>query len=343
MANNAHDRKELKESVNELIEEELPVDEESLPQTSKTVEEAVKQILPDHYTYGIKDSELKKPYSKLNVLPNKMYAYSGNEEGELNIVLDQAFASGLTHKSKYKSRNEDGIFLDADTQTAMITDGVGSTMHSEIASNVAIHSMAQILDESRKQGTPPLPLSEFPARLHKAVLEYQKNNKESNTAATLVAARIKPDKKVEFVHSGDSKALLIRGKKVVWQNTEDNVKEYLKARYNLKSDEEVKEFAEDHPQLRLDSITQCLGMEENTIQAHHHTEQADSGDIILLCSDGLTDTINPEELAKFIQEKKEQGMALNNISKELQEYVLNEWSSNKGKPDNLTFLLIELE
>lgn len=339
MANNAHNRKEHKESVNKLIEEELPIDEEPLTQTSETIQEAVKQLIPDHYTYGLKDSELKKPYSKLDALPNKMYAYSGNEDGELNIVLNQALASGSTSKSKWKHRNEDGIFLDADSQTAMITDGVGSTSHSEIASNVAIHTMAQILNNSKKQGTPPLPLSEFPKKLNRAVLDYQKNNKESNTASTLVAARIKPDQKVEFVNAGDSRAILIRGDKIVWQNTEDNVKEFLRKRYNLKSDEEVENFAKDYPELKLDSITQCLGME---VDPDYHTQQGKSGDIVLLCSDGLTDTMKPEEIAEFIADKKKEGMGLNNIRKELHENIINQWNSNKGKPDNLTFMLLEL-
>jgi len=355
MPNNANDPERLEADINKLIEEELPVDEDPLP-AAANVEEAVNRILPDHYTFDVKDDDLKKPLSSLNILPNKMYGYSGNEDGEFNIVIDNGLVSGLTEKTKWKHRNEDGIFFDADSQTGIVMDGVGSTMHGETASSVGIYSAAQLMKKSREKGTPPLPLKELPTKMHRAITDFQKNNESYKSAsATCVAARVKENRKVEFVSAGDSRALLIRGENIVWQNKEDNMKEFLKARYKLETNEAVEDLTKKYPNLELNSVVQCLGMDEfyidfenaitsnDKINPHFHTEQAQKGDIVLLCSDGLTDTIPPEQIAKFINERRNKGMSINRINQELKNEVYNKWLKKEGKTDNLSILLIEIK
>ncbi|MFC1810851.1 PP2C family protein-serine/threonine phosphatase, partial [Patescibacteria group bacterium] len=345
---------------------DLPVDEEPLP---ANIHDALTQIIDleevkKHKTYGVDDAILTGKLSEAKILPDKMYAYSGNENGSLNIVCNNILIAGFTDKG-LRGYNEDGIFVDADSETLMVTDGVGSSGSGEVCSNIGIHVLAQLLKKVRDGEMKMFDMAELPTFLHRAVIEYKENNeKYKRTGATMVAAQVHDDKTVEFVHAGDSTAMLIRGLEVVWENEPDNGYQFLKENRDM-SEAEIDEMYERINERDIDEggkgnstpegLVQSLGQQpsfidfkkgiqsDDILNGKHHTEQAQKGDIILLCSDGLTKTIGSEEVAKFIDERHQQGMALNRIAEELKEELKKRWNNGEGSIDNVTVLLAEIK
>lgn len=355
---------EIENTLAQLKDEGALVDDEK-PVSASSIQEAVDQVLEgkliETFTYEVPDKELRKPMGEIKIMPDNMHAFSGNEEGELTIIGDNTLITGLTvngidYKTfRRKKINEDGLFVDANSKTVMVTDGVGGAGKGEVATNIANHIMAQLLKKSQKAGTPAIPLQETVNKMHRAVKEYQKNNgaEHARASATMVAARIKNDRTVEFVHLGDSKGLLVRGREIKYETRDDNVYEYIKAIHKF-DDAAAREYFNRKPGMRDDAIIQslgcveaCLDMEGNEfskdrVNPNYKEVKGIKGDVVVLCSDGLTDTLSPEDIASYIDLRRKKGVALNVIADEIKQTVLDKMKKDEGKPDNLTISLIEL-
>jgi len=278
-----------------------------------------------------------------------MEAFAGNESGS----REAKFATGAVHATTdigvnhYK--NEDGIFVDEESNTIVLTDGIGSSGSGEVASSIAAYVTSELLKDSRDKKTPAYPLRDMPTILHRAVQEYQKHNGPyyKDCSTTLAAARLNKDNKtVEFVHVGDSKALLIRNGELVYNSQDDNLLTYIMINRNM-----TKSEAED---LLLDlnanssSVIQSLGHEANAINLktgktssdstnpHHTVLKVQKGDVVLLCSDGLSDTLSPQQIAAYVQGKLRENVDTKEIVESLKKDAMKLMRDGRGKPDNIS-------
>ena len=95
------------------------------------------------------------------------------------------------------------------------------------------------------------------------------------------------------MHVGDSRAYLYRDGELRQLTRDHSLVEELRRQGRLTTEE-----AEEHPQRSI--ITRALGPEPD-VELDVHTHQARSGDLYLLCSDGLTSMVREERMREILE------------------------------------------
>ena len=143
---------------------------------------------------------------------------------------------------------------------------------------------------------------------------------------TTITVALVENGNVAFGHVGDSRAYLIRDGRME-QVTEDHslVNEL------MKSGKLSREEAETHPQRSV--ITRALGTDPD-VDADTFTIEAKSGDVFLLCSDGLTDMVGEREILELVELNREDiDAALKSLVKA---------ANRSGGEDNITVVAFEI-
>ena len=128
-----------------------------------------------------------------------------------------------------------------------------------------------------------------------------------------------------IVHAGDSRAYLWRGG-VIRQLTRD----HSMVQQLVDSGQITREQAATHPQKNL--ITRALGVSANIVPEYNRCE-VQPGDVLLLCTDGLTNMVPDEEIALILQET-----ACFDAPR-----ILIERAIQGGGQDNITVVLMGVE
>ena len=203
-----------------------------------------------------------------------------------------------------RSHNEDAVFADAGLGLAILADGMGGYNAGEVASGMA----ATLISESFTRYPPSVgpgaePLGDVEAVEQLIASEVQAANMAifnagqtqsgcSGMATTLVLACFY-DNQMTVAHAGDSRLYRLRGD-VFEQLTRDHslLQEQLDS--GLISAEEAR-----HSHNR-NLVTRGLGVDPD-LEVEIHTHDLQAGDLVLLCSDGLNDMVQDEEIALTLQ------------------------------------------
>ncbi|HEY53513.1 MAG TPA: Stp1/IreP family PP2C-type Ser/Thr phosphatase, partial [Caldilineae bacterium] len=233
-------------------------------------------------------------------------------EDAISTVLDWRETLGLEDKDQ---RTRGHLFA--------ISDGMGGHAAGEIASNLVIDTLFQSYYASESVSVRDA-LAQAIADANQAVCEQAEANPTyAGMGATLVAAVLLEDELV-IGNVGDSRAYLFRDGEVS-QITHDHswVAEQVKAGVF------TEEKASHHPYRNV--ITRSLGPDRDSTPDFFHL-QAKPGDVLLLCTDGLSNLLTDEELAQFLKAYPSDQAA----------DVLLEQVLERGAPDNVTFALIDI-
>jgi hypothetical protein len=157
---------------------------------------------------------------------------------------------------------------------------------------------------------------------------YDRSSTDPNTSGmgTTITVALAEDGQVAFGHVGDSRAYLIRHG-AMEQVTEDHslVNEL------LKSGKLSPEEAETHPQRSV--ITRALGTDPD-VDVDTFTIDAETGDVFLLCSDGLTDMVDEHRILELVEENR------GDIEAALKALVRA--ANRGGGEDNITVVAFEI-
>ncbi|PKO89696.1 MAG: protein phosphatase [Betaproteobacteria bacterium HGW-Betaproteobacteria-10] len=209
-----------------------------------------------------------------------------------------------TDPGRARLRNEDAVFADAALGLAILADGMGGYNAGEVASGMATTLLAS--NFARYMPTHLLGtgaaghLAEAEERLaHEVAVTNQaiynaaqSQPQYAGMATTLVVAWFY-DNRLVVGHIGDSRLYLWRGE-YLQQLTRDHslLQEQL--------DSGMISLADARHSLHKNLVTRGLGVgPEVATEIHDYDVQA--GDIVLLCSDGLTDMIEDKEIALVLQ------------------------------------------
>ena len=152
----------------------------------------------------------------------------------------------------------------------------------------------------------------------------QEDSSRSGMGTTLTGLLVDGDE-VAIVHVGDSRAYVFRDGELRQLTRDHSLVEELRRQGRLTPEE-----AEEHPQRSI--ITRALGPERD-VELDVHTHQARSGDVYLVCSDGLTSMVREDRLREILAE-----------SGSLQEAVdaLVAEANEMGGRDNITVVLFRV-
>src|SRR2546425_5085223 len=202
----------------------------------------------------------------------------------LKIVEEAA----RTDTGRQRHANEDSYY--ARSPVYVVADGMGGAQAGEVASQIA----ADVFDSELRDDNPEEELERLAREANRRIFELSRSDSSRSGMGTTLTGALLSSDEVSIVHVGDSRAYLLRDGELRQLTRDHSLVEELRRRGQLTPEE-----AEEHPQRSI--ITRALGPEED-VELDVHTHQARSGDVFLLCSDGLTSMIREERLTAILTE-----------------------------------------
>ena len=193
------------------------------------------------------------------------------------------------------------------------------SLASLIAADIFLDRIQRLLAVGKKQLTSlPQWMQESCAAANAAVYERGSNPAHAGMGTTLVSAVVH-GRRAEIINVGDSRAYLIRGRKITQITRDHSVVAELVASGSLTPEE-----AAVHPNRNL--ITRAVGVEP-AVEADHYSLRLRPGDRLFLCSDGLSNTLTEAELFAFTRCSRDAAVACQ---------ALVDLALEKGARDNVT-------
>ena len=239
--------------------------------------------------------------------------------------------AAITDIGSCRQENQDNYCaqqLAGGTAWGLVCDGMGGVNGGRLAARIATDTMQQYF---ARQMHALQPGAEKAFMMHgfdvtnRAVYEKATSDPEMMGMGTTGVCAYAGGGFAHIVHAGDSRAYLYhRG--ALRQITRD----HSMVQQLVDSGQITREQALLHPQKNL--ITRALGVAANIVPEYNRCE-IEEGDILLLCTDGLTNMVPDEEIARILQDTAFFDAAGVLISRALQ----------AGGQDNVTVLLMGVE
>jgi protein phosphatase len=231
-------------------------------------------------------------------------------------------AAWLTDTGRRRMRNEDAYVFEP--PLFAIADGMGGARAGEIAAGIA----AAALRDGRREASDEASLEAVIAEANRRVWERSIADPSTAGMGTTVTVALvdAPAEQIVFGHVGDSRAYRLRGDDLEQITTDHSLVAEL-----VESGVLTPEEAERHPQ--RSAITRAVGTEQ-AIDVDVFTVPAEHGDVVLLCSDGLTDMLSEEDIAAALLEA---GRDPEEAARKLVAAA-----NARGGEDNITVVLFEL-
>jgi PPM family protein phosphatase len=231
-------------------------------------------------------------------------------------------AAWKTDTGRRRMRNEDAYVFEP--PLFAIADGMGGARAGEVAAGLATAA----LKDGRAAVVDEVSLEAAIAEANRRVWERSVADPSTAGMGTTVTVAFvdAPAETVVFGQVGDSRAYRLRGDVLEQITTDHSLVAEL-----VQSGVLTPEEAERHPQ--RSAITRAVGT-ESAIEVDVFTVAAELGDLVLLCSDGLTDMLTKDEIAEtIIGAKRDPDGAAG---------ALVAAANLNGGEDNITVVLFEL-
>lgn len=175
----------------------------------------------------------------------------------------------------------------------VLADGMGGHLHGELAAGLAIETFVKSFCRQARPliADPQSFLADTMRHAHERIMEFPHTKGGSFPGTTCVAALIQ-DGKIYWGHAGDSRLYLLRDGAVLFR-TRDHSVVHQWVEWGVITAEE----ARVHPQ--RNQIINCLGGTEGLFYVEPgEPTTLQSGDVLLLCSDGLWGPFIDKELVE---------------------------------------------
>jgi PPM family protein phosphatase len=237
------------------------------------------------------------------------------------VALRIAEKASLTDVGRQRQSNEDS-YLEREPLFA-VADGMGGARAGEVASRMAVEAF----DASGGSSDRPEEMLRGVAReANRRIYEMAQGDSEHAGMGTTLTAALVAGREVAVGHVGDSRLYRLRGGALERLTEDHSLVEELVRQGRLTPEE-----AETHPQRSI--ITRALGPEPD-VEVETFTDVGRSGDVYLICSDGLSGMVSEAEMTAILEESA----SLTDAAARLVETA----NRNGGK-DNITVVLFRLE
>jgi PPM family protein phosphatase len=246
----------------------------------------------------------------------------------------------LSDVGKKRKGNEDALYVNPEQKLFVVADGMGGHAAGEIASKVAVDAINEFvcLTGGDEEITWPFGLDENISydgnrlktairHANRRVLEATKEKTEYEGMATTVAAVLVDGDVANIGHVGDSRIYLLTADEFT-QLTSDHswVNEQIQSGV-ISPDQ-----ARSHPLRNV--VTRALGGRTD-LAVDMQTRKMNEGDLLLLCSDGLTTMVPDEEIEQVLRDAK------GDVEKGVEALVGA--ANEHGGEDNITVVLVKFE
>lgn len=227
--------------------------------------------------------------------------------------------AGVTDVGRVRDGNEDDFIDQADRLGLVaVADGMGGHRAGEVASATALEALRAAVANGRS-------LRDAIEGANDAVLEKSESDRELHgMGTTLTAGMLGSDGQLVVGHVGDSRAYLVRDGELTQITNDHSLVEEL-----VRGGELTPEQAEVHP--RRSIITRALGIDPQ-VEVDEYPIDLRPGDRILLCSDGLTTMVRPDDIAGILNREHDPKRAAQ---------LLVDAANEAGGEDNVTAVIID--
>jgi protein phosphatase len=254
---------------------------------------------------------------------------------DLGRALEMASA---THTGMIRAHNEDSIGNDPSIGLAVLADGMGGYNAGEVASGIAV---ALISKETRETLTHVHPyeldrgtgkpmavriLGNIIARANSSIFQAANSQPQYAGMGTTLVVALLADNHINVAHVGDSRLYRLRGDELA-QLTRD----HSLLQEQIDSGMITKEMARRSQNKNL--VTRAVGIEPE-VEADINTFEAREGDTYLLCSDGLCDMVEDEDILLTLTSL--------NANLPLAASQLVQMANDNGGRDNISVILIRV-
>jgi PPM family protein phosphatase len=250
-------------------------------------------------------------------------------------LLDTLEIVRLSDVGQRRDHNEDAIASDAEIGLLVLADGMGGYKAGEVASEIAILTIVAELKEAMvgiepgqvdtatgMQAESHL-VNDAVEKANESIYSVSQSQPQCAGMGTTLVVGLFTNNKLLVGHIGDSRMYRLRGAEFT-QITEDHslLQEQIKS--GLITPEQAK--LSNNKNL----VTRALGIDP-TVELELHEYDVRVGDLYLLCSDGLSDLVEDEDIHLTLKELS--------ANLELAAHQLIQMANDNGGKDNISVIL----
>ncbi|MDH3646144.1 MAG: Stp1/IreP family PP2C-type Ser/Thr phosphatase [Gammaproteobacteria bacterium] len=206
----------------------------------------------------------------------------------------------LTDTGKVREHNEDAVGADMTVGLLVLADGMGGYNAGEVASGMAVKTTVDMVREGLKRENrgaidtstglrrQSIILRDSILRANKIIYQTSKSQPQCEGMGTTIVACLFHDNRVSVAHVGDSRVYRMRNRQFQQITQDHSLLQELVDR-GFYSPEEAQRS------LNRNYVTRALGIEP-TVEVEIQEESVRPEDLYVLCSDGLSDMVDDEDI-----------------------------------------------
>ncbi|MGH8445352.1 MAG: Stp1/IreP family PP2C-type Ser/Thr phosphatase [Solimonas sp.] len=215
-------------------------------------------------------------------------------------LKDKVSTATLTDPGRVRGNNEDAVAEDPEIGLLVLADGMGGYNAGEIASGISVTTVLDVLrrgwatlrhgevDADSGYSAESLLLKTAIETAHATIHQVSQTQPQCAGMGTTIVVALLHDDRLAVAYVGDSRLYRLRHGVLEQLTRDHSLLEELIARGHYSREDALK-------LVRKNIVTRALGV-ENEVQVDLIEDTVEVGDVVLLCSDGLTDMVDDETI-----------------------------------------------
>ena len=244
----------------------------------------------------------------------------------------QIESAGITDVGKQREGNEDAYLLDDEHQLYVVADGMGGHLAGEVASGIVVETFRSALERDDASGIAVIDetLSAEGNRVlawiqtaNELVHRKAQQDEDCRGMGSTVSAVYCTDSTMITANVGDSPIYLVRNGEIELISFEHTVA----AEQAGTDPERLKRI----PEKFLHMLSRAVGVAED-VEADASETPCFTGDIVIICSDGLSNLVSPEEICTLVAENPPDAACR----------LFVDMANDRGGHDNITVIVLKI-
>jgi PPM family protein phosphatase len=243
-----------------------------------------------------------------------------------------------TDVGKVRDHNEDTIGAQPDIGLWVLADGMGGYNAGEVASGIAVKTILDMVTEACKREKradiesstgymrQTIVLRDAIHRANKVINQTAQSQPQCEGMGTTLVASLFYDNRVSIAHVGDSRMYRLRGNRFEQITMDHSLLQELVDRGFYSQEEAQRSTNRNY-------VTRALGVEAN-VEVEVQEIEVQKGDYFLMCSDGLPDMVEDEDIHLTIS-------TFANDVRTVGEQLIKLTNDNGGR-DNVSVILVRV-
>ena len=239
--------------------------------------------------------------------------------------------AGKSHKGMVRSSNQDSFRIikspDGKVHIFVIADGMGGHNSGELASGMAVSCAVDFVGKNREkvflQDDYRDIISRMMAEANASIFNKAQEDITNVGMGTTMITAIFDGNRLFIGHIGDSRVYMIKNTSINKITVDHSLIEEM-----INSGAITREEAKDHPSRNI--ITKAIGC-TSQVEIDTYFYNVENNDIIVLCTDGLTNMVAEEEIKRVVEESRDPEEACS---------TLVDMANDRGGIDNITVIVI---